>query len=575
MNIKEMELAVGLKFNALEFATEVVASLGNRGGGKSNGAAVVAESLLGAGVQIIVLDYVGLWFSLRLEPDGKTPSRFQIPVLGGSHGDIGLSASAGMVVGEALADRRSPAVLDISGFSKGDRCRFATDFAESFFRAKKKSPGPVHLLLEESQRFVPQRVQPDQARMLGAFEEMAEVGRNYGIGLHLISQRPQKIAKDVLNLADTVLAYRTNGVLERKAIAEWVQEKGADGRTQVHDELPTLQRGEAIVWSPTRQIYGRYSIFKKSTYDAGATPLHARADVMTSPLDLGALEAAMGKAAEEERANDPRTLRAEIARLKAELARRPNGRAVEKRAVERRVEVPVIPQSLRISVTGAQRAVKVVDARIEKLRSLASECMPFLADAINQLDACLKTKSAPTPASSMMEMPTRTSRSPVVGDHHLSRCARSLLQVLAQRHVANHSQLGALAGYSRNSSGFANALSELRVAGLVTGDRHSLKITPGGRDAAGDVEPLPIGSDLLAYWGRRLGKCEAALLKAVYDNHHISRADLAETSGYSVTSSGFANGISTLRVLGLIHGPNGGDLEIADVFEMAGMERKP
>lgn len=36
-----IKLAPGLEFDAAKFATEVVASLGNRGGGKSNGAAVV------------------------------------------------------------------------------------------------------------------------------------------------------------------------------------------------------------------------------------------------------------------------------------------------------------------------------------------------------------------------------------------------------------------------------------------------------------------------------------------------------------------------------------------------------
>ena len=110
------------------------------------------------------------------------------------------------------------------------------------------------------------------------------------------------------------------------------------------------------------------------------------------------------------------------------------------------------------------------------------------------------------------------------------------------------------------------------VARLVAGDRHSLQVTPEGREAAGDVEPLPTGSALLSYWERRLGKCEASLLRVVYESWYrrigkVSRARLALDSGYSATSSGFHNGLSTLRVLGLVLGPNGGDLEIADVFK--------
>lgn len=317
-----IRLAPALTFPAAELATEVVASLGQRGGGKSNGAAVIAEGLLDAGIQVIVLDHVGIWFSLRLDESGKHASPYTIPVLGGQHGDIALVATTGATVAEALAQSGSSAVLDVSDFGKMERCRFAADFAEAFFRVKKLHPGPVQILLEEAQRYVPQKLFAGQGleRMLGAFEEIAEVGRNYGIGLHLISQRPQKINKDVLNLADTVLAYRSNGVLERKAIGEWVQEKGAEGRKEVHDELPGLPRGSAIVWSPNRECYGQFAIKKKSTYDAGATPIHARAAVKTKRLDLAALETAMGRAVEEAKANDPRVLRAKIAELEKKLA---------------------------------------------------------------------------------------------------------------------------------------------------------------------------------------------------------------------------------------------------------------
>ena len=342
--MKTIHLSRGLTLPAADLATEVVASLGQRGSGKTNGAGVIAEGLLAAGVQVIVLDHVGIWFSLRLSEDGKHPSPYQIPVLGGQHGDIALVATTGTVVAEALARSGSSAVLDVSTFSKGDRCRFAADFAESFFAAKKLHPGPVQILLEEAQRYVPQKLFAGQGleRMLGAFEEIAEVGRNYGVGLHLISQRPQKINKDVLNLADTVLAYRSNGVLERKAISDWVQEKGAEGRKEMHDELPGLARGTAIVWSPNRKIYGPYAIVKKSTYDAGATPTHARAAVKTKRLDLDSLESAMGKAVEEAKANDPRALKARIAELQRELEKKGSAVTI---GISKTVEKSVLKES--------------------------------------------------------------------------------------------------------------------------------------------------------------------------------------------------------------------------------------
>ncbi|HEY2518224.1 MAG TPA: hypothetical protein VGI39_45460, partial [Polyangiaceae bacterium] len=385
---KTINLARGLTFPAAELATEVVASLGQRGGGKSNGAGVIAEGLLAAGVQVIVLDHVGIWFSLRLDESGKRSSPYQIPVLGGQHGDITLVASTGATVAEALAQSGSSAVLDVSSFSKGDRCRFAADFAEAFFRAKKLHPGPVQILLEEAQRYVPQKLFAGQGmeRMLGAFEEIAEVGRNYGVGLHLISQRPQKINKDVLNLADTVLGYRANGVLERKAISEWVQEKGAEGRTEVHDELPGLARGEAIVWSPSRQVYGRYAIKKKSTYDAGATPIHARAAVKTKKLDLESLETAMGRALADAKQNDPRELKAEIERLKKSGTPAALEREVGRLRIELEQEKEKNEKRAAKSVLTA-RDLKRVERIIEKADKVEAALAKRSTSAADQQDA--------------------------------------------------------------------------------------------------------------------------------------------------------------------------------------------
>jgi uncharacterized protein len=560
----EVELAPGLSFDASELATEVVASLGARGGGKSNGAAVVVEGLLDAGVQVVVVDYVGIWFSLRLQPDGKTPSRFKVPVLGGPHGDVALAPGAGAVVAEALAERHSSAVLDLSSFSKQERMRFVTDFAEVFFRAKKRHPGPVQLVLEESQRYCPQRVMPDQARMLGAVEEIAEVGRNYGIGLHLISQRPQKVNKDVLNLADIVVGYRTLGVLERKAIGEWVQEKGAGGRAEVQDELPSLQCGQAIVWSPSRKIFGRYAVRKKTTYDAGATPVHARADVATAPLDLGELERSMGRVAQEVDEGSPARLRAEVARLRAELARRPAEAPV------REVRVPEVPRVVREDL----RKILGLAMSHEERLGLLLEASRSLSASLRELDAAIDSAacdviashSSTTASRPLSPQRPRPAANSTVSTESLSKCTRALLQVLAQRRVATYSQLAILSGYSRKSSGFANSVSKLRVAGMVEGGRGSLKITSFGASVAGDVEELPTGPALVEYWRKRLDKCSSSLLGAIYKVRRATRFHLAELTGYSSTSSGFANGLSTLRILGLVSGPKGGDVEVSDVF---------
>ena len=306
--MKTIHLARGLTLPAAELATKVTGAFGIRGSGKSNLMAVVVEGMLTAGVQVIVMDPVGIHFSLRLAPNGKSPSEFQIPVLGGRHGDLVLQPTAGEVVGRALALSNDSCVLDISSMKKGERIRFSGAFFEAFYEGKKENSSPVLLCLEEAQRFAPQLMfkGSGQEQMLGAIEELAEQGRNYGAGIWLNSLRPQKINKDVTSLMDLLFSFRLTGNHERKFVHDWLQEKGAENRDEIEGELPGLPEGNALVWSPAVfNIFGKYHFHKKTTYDAGATPLHARAKVKMRALDLDNLEKEMSAVVEEAKAKRP------------------------------------------------------------------------------------------------------------------------------------------------------------------------------------------------------------------------------------------------------------------------------
>lgn len=595
--MKMVKLADGLSFPAAELATQVVAALGMRGSGKSNAMTVIVEGLLIARIQVLVLDYVGIWVGLRLAPDGKKASGHEIAILGGRHGDIGLLPTAGALVARALAESGASAVLDVSAFTKGDRARFATDFAEALFIAKKQHPGPTFLVLEEAQRFIPQKLYSGQGqeRMLGAFEEIAEVGRNYGLGLGLISQRPQKLAKDVLNLTELLLAFQTNGVLERKAIADWVQEKDAPGRKEVAEELPGLQRGQALVWSPSWQsVYGKYHLHKKTTYDAGATPLAARAQVATKPLKLPELEGAMAAVAQEVKANDPRELKAEVAKLRKELAQA-LGRPGKAGPAPTATTVIQVPAEMRQMVTAlgarAARFVHQADRLLPVVRAMSEEGGELL-ESFAGLTALAKAKPAPGSANGKQsssatpsvhwvananarfqqkhEAPRGKSSDVAADVKDLSRAARALLVAIAQfGGEANDAQMSIASGYSVTSSSFANAKGELRTAGLVEYAGDARRLTEAGRAATAEVPPLPSGQELVDFWagGTKLGKAERSFIQALWKaGKPLSKEQLSEATGYSITSSSFANALGALRGGRLIEGQHGGDIGLAEVF---------
>jgi uncharacterized protein DUF87 len=599
----------GLAMSALELATQVTAAIGMRGSGKSNVMAVIAEQLLGVGIPVVVLDYVGLYFGLRLKADGKTPSGLDIPVLGGPHGDIPLLPTAGEVVARSLAEGDYAAVLDISRFTKGERARFATEFAETFLQVKRDQQSPVWLLVGEAQRFMPQKPQPDQARMLGAFEEMCEVGRNFGVGLGMDSQRPQKINKECLNLADNVLALRLNGAHERKAMAAWVQEKDAPGRDDVANELPQLKRGEALVWSPVRDLYGKFSLHKKTTLDTGATPIARRASLTIKPLDLQGLEKAMAGMIEKAKADDPGTLRDRIADLEELLDREKALRESTETELQhvrerQRTPVPTVPAALPPII---ETMNDTLERALERAESATAELRDALTTARAGRQAIAKLPAEPTdsniqwderrgekPAPTMAEVSAatmeawrkdrpesttmRSSRKEFTKPHiaitarigrEMGRCERAILTALIQRGRATVQQVAILSGYSRTSSGFQNALGALRSAAFIEGRGAGaeLRATPAGEQALGErVRPLPRGRALLEHWMGlpMMGKCERALLQVLSQaTGGASKERLAAAAQYSVTSSGFQNALGKLRTLELVRGRGGEPITLA------------
>lgn len=139
----------------------------------------------------------------------------------------------------------------------------------------------------------------------------------------------------------------------------------------------------------------------------------------------------------------------------------------------------------------------------------------------------------------------------------LGRCPRLLLETVNANGPASVSQIAILSGYSVRSSTFANGLSELRTRHFIEGPREALRVTPAGRVEAGPPPPKKRGPQLVEEWMAKLGKCERALLAAILavgPEGRASRARVAAASGYSETSSTFANGLSKLRVLELIEG---------------------
>lgn len=557
--MKSVHLARGLTLPAAELATKVIGNFGIRGSGKSNTMSLIIEQLLDAKIQVIVLDPVGIHFSIRLAADGKHSSPYQIPVLGGPHGDLGLEPTTGAVVGRALALSNDSCVLDISRMSRRARIQFSAAFAESFFESKKENPAPTLIALEEAQFFMPQQIfkGEGQERMLGAFEELGEQGRNHGAGLLANTLRPQALNKVITSLMDLVMSYRLTDVAARKRVQEWVQEKSAEGRDEIDNELPSLTTGNAFVWAPAafeKPIFGKYHFDKKTTYDAGATPLYARAKVKIRPLDLAELEAAMGQVVADAKANDPRVLRTKIAELEKKLAGAVRGASISTGADSRNSKTARAERSETTKLLA--RVEKLVDKLDKQQKKFvhdfeqgAAAVHMFVKSFDQQRDRLAQAQQAVVSEvgslKTMMGAVAHRSGSPLIDSGHVKKYIEGVPDT-------GISYTGAAS--RARSAGAAEA-----IRGNGVGRRHSdgtSFIDPGRGERQARVTGAATTSSSTSAVSAETDLPQYALdlLNVVAQRGRASDAQISTLARYSRRSSAFPKMLGKLTAAGLIEG---------------------
>jgi hypothetical protein len=550
---------VSLPENAV---TQTFGCIGRRGAGKTYLAGVLCEQMLDLRAQVIVLDAVGNWYGLRVAADGKSKGK-DIFVIGGQHGDVPITADSGTTIARFLVEKSVSAVLDISALRQGERKRFASDFGEEFFHLKKAQRSAVHLFVEEAQLFIPQRYGADQARMLGAFENIVRLGRNYGIGATLISQRPQSVNKEVLSQVECLCVLQVNGTQERKALEDWVQEAGADRK--LVGNLPGLGRGEGYVWSPSwLRIFKRVHFAKKTTFDASATPEVGRAmkAAMVSAVDVEALKTALSSIVEKAEQDDPKALQKRIHELTAELAAARSGKANPS---------PALRSELQATKTARDHALAAVWAAMQMQEghiARATEGLKLLKDCYELYQGDIKQKSK-QPEAVYYEAPvinlSATASSNGHGQAEESKdpqeiAKRKLLGALVSAQdfripSLSRTWLAIVARVSPTSSSYRRNVSALEQAGLVHFPTPGeVALTKAGNDAPSIVAPRVTTASLLDGLQKIYEPARYRILLALVEasGEWMGREELAAAAAQSPTSSAYRGHLSNLRQLGLV-----------------------
>jgi len=514
-----------------------IAILGKTGSGKTYAAKGVVENILREGGRVCVIDPTGAWHGLRSSATGKSAG-FPVVIFGGANADLPLGAAHGEAMAEIIGTSSTPAIIDTSLMRVGERTRFFADFADAMVR---KNKGPLHLVIDEAHLFAPQGKvnDPQSGAMLHAANNLVSLGRSRGLRIILITQRPAKLHKDSLTQVETLVALRLIAPQDRKAVEEWIKDNADEKKgREIIESLAKLPTGQGWVWAPEIDLLERVTFPKIKTFDTSRAPDadEASAGVVLAPIDRGAIEKRLQTVAADALANDPKALKAELAKLRRELADKPKPNGIDHDAV-RQAEAAAYARGKTDGYTDALKGVAAESAAVikalESARSVASQIEHWSKQAPPAFAA--RAPVAPRPA------PARAAAAPAAAPADgLTTPQRRVMTSLAFWKSIGHAaptreQVAAVAGYRPGSGNFNNIIGGLSTMG------QTVVPSPGCLALNVEYEGLSLDEARDKLWSV-LENPQRKLVEAAKDaDTDLTRDELAVNAGYAPGSGNFNN----------------------------------
>ena len=562
--MKHLSLSPDLKL-PLDWMTLATVVYGARGSGKTTLGRVMAEEVTKAGQRFCTIDLKGDWYGLKSTADGRGEG-IPVVVFGGDHADLPLEEGTGTFVGETIAGLGQSAIIDLEHFSKGKQIKFLRDFFLSLYHTNRD---PLLLLADEAQRYAPQATRGTGGEILeclGAVEDVVKLGRKHGIGPVLFTQRGSGLNKEVSELCDVLVAFRTPGPLDQDRIKGWLEaNRTVEERDQIVGTnkqpgiIAGLDTGTAVFASghPSLKLFKVAAVRRPETFDSSATPKIGQRKAEPKRLaipDLEAIKSKMASAIERAKENDPKALKAELARLREELALRPVAEAPKPKVLTKGEIGNILKEMLNDHERSyMELMVRTVDLAVQDITSVAKESHQRIAEALKEFRIGLSNErdrivtEAQRRATAFSRTQRQGSAAPKQelssnqrtpggqpGNGALPRGERAVLTVCGQYpEGATREQITILSGYKRSTRDAY--LQRLREKGMVKDAGGEVVIEQAGVDALGpDFRPLPTGAGLREYWLRELPAGEQTILSYVMAAYPASadRGDLSDKTGY-------------------------------------------
>jgi hypothetical protein len=101
---------------------------------------------------------------------------------------------------------------------------------------------PILLVCEEAHQYIPRDADAQHEGSRREMERIAKEGRKYGVGLCVVSQRPNELSETVLSQCSNFICLRTTNPQDQ----EYIRKLMPEGEQDLADVLTTLRVGEAL-----------------------------------------------------------------------------------------------------------------------------------------------------------------------------------------------------------------------------------------------------------------------------------------------------------------------------------------
>lgn len=522
-----IKLSKNFTFPAVDYATQGNAILGIRDAGKTYTAMKAAEELLENNIPILCYDPVGIWKNLRVGI-GRHKG-YPIVVAGGEGSDIRLNATnavdivrAAMKAGVSLViDLYSPELINKSTWIK------IVQETVDLLMYENKPYGVRHIFLEEAAEFIPQRLQPQHARVYASLERLARMGRNARLGMTIINQRAEEVNKAILEICAFSLVHKQVGKNSLKSIQQWLELRQLEDVKGIIKSLPGLKPGECWAIGQTDQPR-KIQIAARNTHHPDPKN-NNEAVINKMAVDVSAFVTKLNA-----------QLVKPVAKLGAKIAA--PGNDVQKQAIQ---DLRQENQDLRKRLTTLEKHFNAITNSVNAAQSIFTQT----EQKENQPHQKAYDKKYTQP---------HAVSAPSLNGNTASGAMRMLkAAAMYYPNSITKFRMAALARLSHSSGSFKTYLSALKRDCLIDINGADFKITKEGLDKAGNIEPLPKDPDkLIDLWCNVIGPESGAarMLRVLGQGYpdDYSKEDLGKEVGMSHTSGSFKTYLSTLKRNGLI-----------------------